>query len=205
MLDQAKAWVRAQYWSRRDHRAASAGTADAGLPVVLNSAGKLGATLLANLAGILTGGGTIATGGFTFTIPATGTAALLAISNVFTAAQGFAPALTNALGISVVMPALTTVNAIKIELVNSARIAMTATAGATQVELLAADYGATIGPAVVIERNTNAATAAGCLRMMNKSGTEYYIWVDATGDLRIGTTAPTSANDLSGAVVGTQS
>jgi hypothetical protein len=190
MLDPI-AWVKAQYWSRRDHRDASAGTADAGLPVILNSVGKIGSTLLANLAGILTGGGTIATGGFTFTIPATG--------------QGFAPALTNALGISVVMPALTTVNAIKIELVNSARIAMTATAGATQIELLAADYGATIGPAVVIERNTNAATAAGCLRMMNKSGTEYYIWVDATGDLRIGTTAPTSANDLSGAVVGTQS
>jgi hypothetical protein len=155
--------------------------------------------------GTLAGGGQVNTGGFTLTVPATGSAALLAVSNVFTVAQGFAPTLTNALAISIVMPSGTSANAFKIELVSSTRIAMTATAGATQVELKAADYGATIGPAVIIERNTNAASAAGCLRMMNKTGTEYYIWVDATGDLRIGTTAPTSANDLTGAVVGTQS
>jgi hypothetical protein len=114
MLEQAKAWVKSQYWSRRDHRSASAGTADAGLPVVLASDGKLGATIIGailtglgtfNTAGynltlqghsilnaIITGGGTITTagynltlgghtvingGGFTLTIPATGTAALV--------------------------------------------------------------------------------------------------------------------------------
>lgn len=37
----------------------------------------------------LTGGGTIATGGFTFTVPATGTAALRGVANTFTAAQTF--------------------------------------------------------------------------------------------------------------------
>lgn len=37
--------------------------------------------------GTITGGGVVATGGFTFTIPATGTAALLAATNVFTANQ----------------------------------------------------------------------------------------------------------------------
>lgn len=36
----------------------------------------------------LSGGGTISLGGFTLTVPATGTAALLATANVFTAAQG---------------------------------------------------------------------------------------------------------------------
>lgn len=36
-----------------------------------------------------TGGGTLATGGFTLTVPATGTAALLGTANVFTAAQRF--------------------------------------------------------------------------------------------------------------------
>lgn len=35
----------------------------------------------------ITGGGTIATGGFTLTVPATGTAALLGTANIFTAAQ----------------------------------------------------------------------------------------------------------------------
>lgn len=37
----------------------------------------------------VTGGGTLATGGFTLTVPATGTAALLGTANVFTAAQRF--------------------------------------------------------------------------------------------------------------------
>ena len=37
--------------------------------------------------GNITGGGTIATGGFTLTVPATGSAALLAVANVFTADQ----------------------------------------------------------------------------------------------------------------------
>jgi len=40
-----------------------------------------------SLVGTLTGGGTIVTGGFTLTVPATGTAALLAVANVFTADQ----------------------------------------------------------------------------------------------------------------------
>jgi len=39
------------------------------------------------ISGTMTGGGVLATGGFTLTVPATGTAALLATANVFTAAQ----------------------------------------------------------------------------------------------------------------------
>lgn len=42
---------------------------------------------LPNAATTITGGGTLALGGFTLTVPATGTAALLATANVFTAAQ----------------------------------------------------------------------------------------------------------------------
>jgi hypothetical protein len=53
LIEQAKAWVKAQYWSRRDHRSASAGTADAGLPVVLNSLGKLALSLISPLVGNL--------------------------------------------------------------------------------------------------------------------------------------------------------
>lgn len=40
----------------------------------------------------VTGAGTLATGGFTLTIPATGTAALLGTTNIFTAAQTITPA-----------------------------------------------------------------------------------------------------------------
>lgn len=53
------------------------------------SAGRttLGLGTLATQSGTFSGGGTLATGGFTLTVPATGTAALLATANVFTAAQ----------------------------------------------------------------------------------------------------------------------
>lgn len=49
--------------------------------------GTLGLGSLATQSGSFTGSGTLATGGFTLTVPATGTAALLATANVFTAAQ----------------------------------------------------------------------------------------------------------------------
>ena len=40
--------------------------------------------------------------------------------------------------------------------------------------------------------------------LTNAAGTTYYLWVDATGDLRVGTVSPT-VNDLGGTVVGGQS
>jgi hypothetical protein len=104
------AWIKAQYWSRRDHRDASAGTADAGLPVALNANGRLnssimGATLTGDgtvatggftltvggnstINGTLSGGGTVATAGFTLTVPATGTAAIIS-SDPWTPTIGF--------------------------------------------------------------------------------------------------------------------
>ena len=48
---------------------------------------NLGLGTLATQSGSFTGSGTLATGGFTLTVPATGTAALLATANVFTANQ----------------------------------------------------------------------------------------------------------------------
>lgn len=128
-----------------------------------------------------------------------------AASNTFQGSVGVSPTPTNALGVNIVMPSSTSVSAIKIEYINSQRIYLNATAGATQVGLESADYGATIGPSVLIGHNSNAASAAGNLRMKNKGGTEYFVWVDTLGKLRIGTTAPTSANDATGAIVGTQS
>lgn len=48
---------------------------------------NLGLGTLATQSGTFSGGGTLATGGFTLTVPATGTAALLAVANTFAAAQ----------------------------------------------------------------------------------------------------------------------
>ena len=62
------------------------------------------------------------------------------------------------------------------------------------------------GVGVSIGRNTNSTnTGAGWLCLTGKGGTAYYLWVDATGDLRVHTAAPTHANDLAGVVVGGQS
>jgi len=66
--------------------------------VLYNNAGVVGdlplgtgvaTTLATNLS--ITGGGTISLGGFTFTVPATGTAALLGTANTFTALQTITP------------------------------------------------------------------------------------------------------------------
>ena len=69
------------------------------------------------------------------------------------------------------------------------------------------DFGnGNAGRVIVVGRNTNSTnTGAGTVRLANKSGSYYYLWVDATGDLRIGTSIPTHANDTSGSVVGSQS
>lgn len=65
--------------------------------------------------------------------------------------------------------------------------------------------GSTYGPHVVIGRNTNASTpASGFVQLVGRNGSAYNIWPDNSGNLRIGTTAPNSANDTSGTVVGTQ-
>lgn len=63
-----------------------------------------------------------------------------------------------------------------------------------------------IGPTILIGRNTYAsAPAAGALRLTEMGGTIHYIWVDASSQARISTTAFTSATDSStGWVIGTQ-
>jgi hypothetical protein len=81
----------------------------------------------------------------------------------------------------------------------------TSTAGISQVRLAAHDAGTQTGNYVFLGNNSNATTpAAGLLYMLNRAGTAYCVWVDASGNLRIGTTAPTNANDGTGTVVGAQ-
>ena len=69
-----------------------------------------------------------------------------------------------------------------------------------------ANTGTSFGPYINLGRNNNGTTpAAGFLYMANRGGTSYAVWVDSSGNLRIGTTLPTNAQDGSGAIVGTQS
>jgi hypothetical protein len=66
--------------------------------------------------------------------------------------------------------------------------------------------GATYGNQVTVGRNSSGNGAPGYLGLEAKDGTYYYLWVDSTGDLRVGTTIPTeTAGDTGGTIVGTQS
>ena len=77
--------------------------------------------------------------------------------------------------------------------------------GQSLIALAAVDNGADLGPLVSVDRNSNASTpAAGHIRMRDKGGQFYSVWPDDFGVLRIHTSGPTSANDTSGTVVGTQ-
>ena len=51
------------------------------------------------------------------------------------------------------------------------------------------------GRYVSVGRNNNSSNGAGFVRLQSRLGTEYNLWVDATGALRFGTSAPTNAND----------
>ena len=109
--------------------------------------------------------------------------AILANLNTFTATQTVAPA-AGATGISMTTPVNQTVS---------------------MLSLLAADCGAGYGPHISIGRNSNVPTpSAGWLQVVNRSNTAYSLWVDNSGNVRVGTLTPTNANDASGSVVGAQ-
>lgn len=61
-------------------------------------------------------------------------------------------------------------------------------------------------PRLHVERQSGGGTAPGSIALEAKNGTVYFLWVDTTGDLRVGTTEPNITNgDTVGTVVGTQS
>ena len=60
------------------------------------------------------------------------------------------------------------------------------------------------GGRLTIRRNADGSGAAATLSLQDRNGITYYLWVDATGVLRIGPAAPTadgSVSDTSGAPV----
>ncbi len=133
------------------------------------------------------------------------TAAGRNVANTYTQTQTIQLASTGANGVVVDMPTSTSGNGVLVLYNGGSAIGLTATASNRRVTLAPFDNGAGLGTIVAIDRNNNASTAAaGLLLMYNRGGTAYRVHVDASGNLRIGTTDPTSANDTANTVVGTQ-
>lgn len=87
--------------------------------------------------------------------------------------------------------------------------ALTLTTPASQTAAMlyisSANNGSSYGPFMFIGMNTNGSTpSAGFIQLVNRNFGSYNLWPDASGNLRIGTTTPTNAQDSSGTVVGTQ-
>lgn len=137
--------------------------------------------------------------------------AVLAVANTFSADQTFTgqivsgPASTGQDSLFVNMPASTSGSVLAAYYNSTIRHQILAKAALSVYRLNSVDLGSTHGPHVEIGRNTNAATAAGFLRTSDKSGTFHNSWVDAAGNWRVSSaTLPTSANDTTGTVIGTQ-
>jgi len=76
---------------------------------------------------------------------------------------------------------------------------------ASGIVLAVRDYGAGVIPAgIVLNQNSNGSNpVAGWAQFITQGALGYYVWVDAAGDMRIGTLANLQA-DNGGTVVGTQ-
>lgn len=146
----------------------------------------------------VTGGGTISLGGFTLTVPATGTAALRGANNTFTGANTFTTGMNTFTGGITSAPVSTGV----------AGIYITPASGATApaVNVASSDLGSGYSY-ILIGRNSNGSTpASGWIRITGKTGNDNDIWVDSSatpGILRIGN-GTTSGTDTGGSVVGAQ-
>lgn len=170
--------------------------------------GRYEKTKRSNLVGAtITGGGTIALGGFTLTVAASGTAAILQAGAPFTITQTINPAATNQIGFNVNMPAATTVAALTLSYNSSLAFNFLAQAGARALQINGFDNGAGVGPNIQIGRNSQLGTpAAGHALMYSLGGTYYSLWPDNGGNWRsVANAEPTNATDTSGTVIGTQS
>lgn len=119
-------------------------------------------------------------------LPVAGTVAVVSRANTFTQAQTIALA-TQTTALKITLP--------------------TGSGNVNAFEIDSYDNGAAQGPRLLIGRNNNASTpSAGVLALRPLTNNAFFIWVDASGLLRIGTgSAPTNATDTSaGSVVGDQ-
>ena len=184
-------------------------------------AGQFKKVKRSNLVGAtITGVGTIATGGYTLTVPATGTAALLDRANAFTTYQtitssttAYALAVTStatsssAAGVSSDSNALASAGFRNFRLAHNTTMRgyWSATAAETLLHMASFDNGAAEGCHISLGRNSNGSTpAAGFVEMADKGNTIYRVWPDDSGNLRINNADPTNANDTAGTVIGAQ-
>lgn len=132
------------------------------------------------------------------------TLAKIDVENTFSQMQVFQPTESADDGIKINMAAATpTGYALRVLHNSVARLRHIATGTENTLELNPIDSG-TYGPCIVIQRNSNATSKPGSLALTDKNGSVWYLWVDTTGDLRIGTGRPEN-NDTTGTVVGSQS
>lgn len=131
--------------------------------------------------------------------------AILAQSQTFANAQAIAPTATNVNGLEINMPTSTTGKALQIKYNGTERAYIKAAGNSEEFILQDFDNGSGAGPYIGVLRNSNASTpAAGSIVLRNRAATDYFIWPDASGNLRIHSGQPTNATDGAGTVVGAQ-
>lgn len=129
--------------------------------------------------------------------------AILAQSQTFLAAQAIQPAATNVNGLEVNMPTSTSGKAWQIKYNGTERAFLQVLGGQLHLTLSAVDTGSSYGPYIAVLGNNNASTpSAGALILRDRGATDYSIWPDASGNLRIHTALPTSALDTAGTIGG---
>lgn len=132
-------------------------------------------------------------------------AAVAGAANTFTAGQVFAPTSTSQVPITITQPSGMSTFAFKISDSVGQRFAIQFISGFSRLYINDTDMGAgAAGSHVRIGRNSNASAGAGFIAMASRGGTDYRVWTDNTGVLRIHTGDPTNANDTAGTVVGAQ-
>lgn len=198
-----------------DHPVKAAPAADDYIPIWDVSGSSAKKALRSALIGAtLTGGGAIATNGFTLTLPATGTVALLDTAQTWTAQQTVAPSGLSGSALITNMPVGTTGHGLMVQYDGSDAFRVAASAAENSLNLTERNLGNNVvGSWINIGRNSNAGTegpAAGTLRLRDAAGAARHLWSDTSGNLRIHTAAPTGSSgsptvaDTAGTVIGTQ-
>lgn len=134
-------------------------------------------------------------------------AGLMAAANSFTANQTISPVATTDDGLTVVMPNATTRYAVVVrDSALSSHFLLSVDVDDATIFLNGGDFGNNaVGPSVRLTRNTNGTKpGTAFFSLMNRAGTAYRVWPDASGNLRIHTADPIYDNDGLGTVIGTQ-
>lgn len=145
----------------------------------------------------------------------TDTMAVLATNQTFTAAQSLIPTDVAVVPLTINMPASTSARAMRADYNSTESFRLQAQAAISQLFLLSRDMGNNVPGAVVqAGRNTSGGAvgpAAGTIQYITAAGNSRFTWVDAAGDVRVHSAAPTGStgaptvSDTAGVVIGTQS